>query len=500
VTWPFLPISGAFASWPEQTQEDYGRKWAALKRLRILQEDFRTSIIEKIHQTHASPAYRERIAKFASVAVNPARDITAVVACAYDNGVRRILRGATEDQQAAFTTLVNESLASTKAPYWNKYAFFLGPTLVVPCVRKGRLQLDLIRPDVADVKLDPEDPMGLPSAAAWTVQGGGDAAFVMLDREAWRYLDQHGKDVRPPQVHGLGYWPGAVFRLDEPVDGWWPRCYQERLVDATITCAYVYTYMMFVRKVQNRKMLTIVGQTDELPRGQLLDPELALTISSRPQATTIQVDDYNTSPENFLLELRFTLETIVESYGIPQSAVNFDLGTDGGPVAIGVKKERLGHIRSAQVPYLDRGEHELWPAAVAIAKVAGHPLADRLPPPDEVRDMLDVQWPRLKVIDDPMAREQLYKEQIKRGGTSPIDMLQEDHPHLTREQCQELLSRNISEQAAILEEYSKRGMVLDLASGLVGSAEAMGKLGPIVRDAKPEPPTPPAPEPEPEEE
>lgn len=96
--------------------------------------------------------------------------------------------------------------------------------------------------------------------------------------------------------------------------------------------------------------------------------------------------------------------------------------------------------------------------------------------------MLDLQWPRMRTIDDPKEREELYQLQIKRGGTSPVDMLQEDNPHLTVEECQDLLRRNIEAQAQILEEFSKRGMVMDLASGLVGSAEAMGKLGPIVRD------------------
>lgn len=489
MTWPFLPNTGAFATWPQQTQADYGRKWAALRRLRILQEDFKDSIVARICETHQQPDVRDRISRFASVTVNPARDITSSVAMAYDAGVRRILRGASEDQQAAFTALVNESLASTKAPYWNRWAFFLGPTLVVPSVRKGKMALDLIRPDAADIRQDPEDPMGLPIASAWSVSGG-QAAFVMLDEEAWRYLDSQGKDVRPPQIHNLGYWPGSVFRLDEPVDSWWPRNYQERLVDATLQAAYTFAKMCWVRKSQNKKLLTVVGQTDEMPRGQVLDPELALTISSDPQATTVQVSDFDTDPKNFLAEIRFILEVIIESYGIPQSAVTYDVGQEGGPLAISIKKERLGHLRAAQIPFLDRGEHELWPAAVAIARVAGHPLGRRLPPPDEVREMLDVQWPRLRVIDDPLARETLYKEQLKRGGVSPIDMLQEDRPDLTREECQELMRQNLADYAALAEELTSRNLVLDLSNGVIASSEAFGRMGPAIRDAaKPQPVT-----------
>ena len=353
MTWPFLPTTGAFASWPDPGTSGRVRKESALRRLRILQEDFRLEIIDRILQTHDQPQVRDRIAKFASVAVNPARDITSAVAIAYDSGVRRLLKGASPDAQAAFSELVKESQAATKAPHWNKYAFFLGPTLVVPCIRKGRLSLDLIRPEVCDIRADPEDPMGTPAAAAWS--SSGSAAFVLLDDTAWRYLDDRGKDTKDPQEHGYGQFPGAVFRLDEPVDDWWPRNYQERLVDATITTAYTYAKMQWVRKSQNKKLLMVIGETEGLPKGQVLDPELALTITSNPQATTVQVADFDSSPQHFLDEIRFTLETIIESYGIPQSAVSYDIGKDGGPLALSIKKERLGHLREAQIPYLTRG-------------------------------------------------------------------------------------------------------------------------------------------------
>lgn len=481
MTWPFLPTTGAFASWPKEGQSGYSRKWAALKRLRILQEDFRQDIVSRILETHAQPSTRDRISKFASVTINPARDITQAVCVAYDAGVRRILRGASEDQQSAFSELVKESQAVTKAPHWLRYSFLLGPTMVIPTVKKGRLQLEIIRPDVADILPDPEDPMGNPSASAWTTSGGG-ASYVMLDSEAWRYLDERGKEVKPAQAHDLGFWPGAVFRLDEPADSWWPRSYQERLVDGTLQCAHTYAVMCWVRKSQNKKFFSVLGEIDEVARGQILDPELALTIGGPAQATTLQVHDFDTNPENFLRTIRFVMETLVESYGIPQSAVSYNVAQDGGALALSIKRERLTHIRETQIPYMDRAERDLWPNAVAVIRAAGHPLGRRLPPPDEVRDMLDLQWPVMRTIDDPLQREELYQRQLKRGGVSPVDMIQEDHPELTREECVELMSRNISEQAAILEEYSRRGMVMDLASGLVGSAEAMGKLGPIVRD------------------
>ncbi|MBL9105182.1 MAG: hypothetical protein JNL82_29825 [Myxococcales bacterium] len=482
MTWPFLPTTGAFAAWPHDPAAA-GRKQGALRRLRILQEDFRADIVQRIHETHMEPSVRNRIAKFVSVALSPARDVTRAVACAYDLGVRRVLRGASEEAQLAFASLVRESQAATKAPTWNAFAFFLGPTIVVPAVRKGRLALELLRPESTDVLADPEDPMGTPAAAAWAAHGGG-ADFVVLDAASWRYLSDAGKDVKTPQGHGLGYFPGAVFRLDEPIDAWWPRNYQDRLVDATITVATTYAKMQWVRKTQNRKLLSVIGDTEGIPRGQMIDPELAFTIETKiPNATQVQVYDFNTSPSGFLEEIRYTYENVIESYGIPQSAVTFNVAEDGGGEAVRIQKDKLGHLRQAQIPYLSRGETDLWPNAVAIARVAGHPLAAKLPPPDEIREMLDVQWPAMRTIDDPIQREALYKERLKRGGVSPLDMIQEDHPELTRDECRALLAANVEDYAWLVDSITSRGLAMDLASGLVASSQALGAMGPIVRDA-----------------
>lgn len=470
------------------------RKQGALQRLRILQEDFRGDILARIHETHMEPSVRERISRFISVALNPARDVTGAIAMAYDLGVRRILKGASEEAQLAFAALVQESGAVTKAPAWNRYSFLLGPVIVVPAVRKGKLQLELLRPDVTDVQLDPEDPMGTPAAAVWAAHGGG-ADYVMLDGQSWRYLDDKGKEIKPASTHGLGYFPGSVFRLDEPVDDWWPRQYQERLVDATITVASTYAKMMWVRKTQNRKLLSVIGDTESIPKGQMLDPELAFVISTNiANATQVQVYDFDTSPENFLAEIRYTYENVIESYGLPQSAVNFDVNADGGALAVTIKKERLTHLREAQIPFLTKGELDLWPRAVAIAQEAKHPLGGQLPPPDEVAEMLAIEWPVMKTIDDPLQREALYKERLRRGGVSPVDMVQEDYPMLTRDECRAKLQENVADYAWLVDAITSRGLVLDLTSGLMSSSEAMGRLGPAVRDGVA--PAPPAEDPQ----
>lgn len=481
MSWPYLPTQGYFAAWKADPLAAR-RKDRALQRLRILQEDFKDSILERIMVTHLDPNIQQRIMRFASVALNPARDITQAVAMSYDLGVRRVLKGATEEAQLAFAAVIKETEAATLAPAWNRYAFLLGPTIVVPCVKKGRMALELLRPDSLDLQLDTEDPLGTPAAAVWSAHGGP-ATYVALDDEAWRYLNDQGQEVMPAAVHGLGVFPGAVFRLDHPTDGWWPRNYQERLVDATITIATTYAVMQWVRKSQNKKLLVVTGETEDIPRGQLLDPELALTVPSRVQnATTVGVEDFNTAPDHFLAEIRFTLENVIESVGIPQSAVTYDVAQDGGFMAASFKKERLGHIREAQIPFLDRGEHELWWRVGAMARVSGHPLGRKLPPPDELREMLSVEWPRLKTIDDPLQREQLYREQLKRGGVSPVDMIQEDNPHLTRAECVTLMRSNLGDYAALADELAQRNLVLDLASGIITSAASFGKLGPAVRD------------------
>ena len=88
MSWPYLPTQGYFAAWKADPLAAR-RKDRALQRLRILQEDFKDSILERIMVTHLDPNIQQRIMRFASVALNPARDITQAVAMSYDLGVRR---------------------------------------------------------------------------------------------------------------------------------------------------------------------------------------------------------------------------------------------------------------------------------------------------------------------------------------------------------------------------------------------------------------------------
>ena len=244
MNWPNLPEKGAFATWKVSDSEK-ARKTSASERLKIYQEDFKDVILKKIDAAYTNQTVRDRVTKFISVALNPAKDITNAVAMCYDNGVRRILKGGDEKTELSFNKLIEQSEAATKAPIWNKFAFLLGPTFVIPTIRKNKLKFDIITPDVCDIKLDPEDPLDLPSAMVWNTADGN---YSMLDKEAWYYLNDEGKNIREPQYHNIGRVPCGLFRLDEPINSWWPRKYQERLIDGTLEVAFTYTVLKWIRK------------------------------------------------------------------------------------------------------------------------------------------------------------------------------------------------------------------------------------------------------------
>ena len=482
MNWPNLPEKGAFATWKVSDSEK-ARKTSASERLKIYQEDFKDVILKKIDAAYTNQTVRDRVTKFISVALNPAKDITNAVAMCYDNGVRRILKGGDEKTELSFNKLIEQSEAATKAPIWNKFAFLLGPTFVIPTIRKNKLKFDIITPDVCDIKLDPEDPLDLPSAMVWNTADGN---YSMLDKEAWYYLNDEGKNIREPQYHNIGRVPCGLFRLDEPINSWWPRKYQERLIDGTLEVAFTYTVLKWIRKSQDKKILSVIGDSDNIPKGQMLDPEYSFTIKADPQAVQVQVIDFDTSPENCLNTIRYVMESIIEAYGIPQSAVNYDLQKDGGNAAITIKKEKLGGLRTGQIPYLNRGEKQLWGSSVALLRAANHPLGSSLPPPDEIEEMLELQWPRLRVVDNPTEREQLYQMQIKRGGVSPIDMLQEDYPNLTREECEKKMYDNIDDWAKVATILAERNLSVDMEKGIMTSAEVNGKLGGLTKSANQE--------------
>lgn len=486
------------------------RKREAKRRLDILNERHQDLVAKRISETHVDPMIRHRIRKFISVAINPGKDITRAVACVYKKGVRRQIY-KNKAKTRALQELNDESMMSVLAPMLNQYSWFVGPTLEIPVLRGGRLRRDLITTDKYDVALDPEDPLGAPVSAAWTWAHGesGQPVIVVLDREKREIWGMSGDTPIKVIPHGVvdeegdPLFPGTIWRFDTPIDytDWWGVHRNSRLVDATIECSFIYSLMNWVRKTQNRNQITYFGNLDKLQKSSKLDPEQALfaQIDDDDPTPEFKIHDLNTSPDNFIAHIMFIYRTMVESYGIPQSALTFDFsgqGTSGSTApesydassAMNLGSERLAQIRDGQIPYASEAEHSSQLRAIAVCEAGGHPNK-KLPSLKDVADRFRLEWPDINKVENPSEQQSAYDWQLHRGLTTDVKIYQMNNPDLSEEEAEAEIIENLATQARLNDLKAKR--MLDPASQviepdlqLLQDAEVTGAMGPMVRDQK----------------
>lgn len=485
------------------------RKARAAERQDILDEDFHHLVVAKIEDLQKDKRIARRMVPHVSVLLNPASDITTQAACVYKRGARRNLIDAHEDEAKVWAGLHRG--IDLQMPTVNRTAFFVGPTAVVPELRGNRVVRTVLKPHQYDVVLDRSDSSTV-AALVWEVERGTNLAesdpqtvrWIVLDREAWRYFNFQWVPVKGPEghevvehgihdEHGAPTVPFAVFRTSPAVaPDWWGSSQNQRLAEATIDACYVWARMQFVRKSQDANLIHLFAAMEaDIPQGQLLsDPEGAIVAySQRAGAIQFGADDISIDPAKHLRHIEAIYQFAARAYGLNDARVSVSEDAGGAPVAeIRIKDRQAAAIRNEQIPFMADGEQRL--AIVTSSLVRRNRARDwaTVPPPDEVLERFDIEYPELQVIDDPKARREHFDWERKNGLKSRVDLVQLEHPEMSREEALDFIKRNVDEENDVNEILAERNQPVD--GGDLGGpdietpGEQNGSKGPLVRDAK----------------
>lgn len=475
------------------------RKRAAYDRWRIYCEDWAYLVVGRIDWQWSDKETKAEMAKFVSGSLNVGLDVTRQVAVVYKHGARRSVEGTTDGQDDALTRVIGESWIDVHAPRWNQLAFLLGPVCVLPVIRQGRLDWEVLLPHYYDVVRNPANPRGAPLAVCYTVSSEQNpldttADTVIVDGVSWRYYaTASGQTKLVDEVsHGAGTFPGSILSLDISYDSdWWGPPRARRLVEATVDVGVINTALSFVRKSQNHKLLVLIAEVARIAQQQKKDPEAGIVLNYTNQGgqPTLEALDFDTSPENFIQHIRFIIESAVEAYGIPAHTVTYDAGAGSAPgERLRLSHEGLTEVRNDQIPFCRRFEHELWEKTIRVLRHGRHPLAAELPDPGHVRDAFRVEFPELsRTFESPSSEIAYADHMLSRGQTSEIRMLRQRHPTLTQRQAEELQAAILDERKKFLDELASRNLPAS-AGKIESAAQAFGRLGPAVRDGDTPPP------------
>ena len=485
----------------------YYRRRLAWDKWDIYRENFGHLVAERIGFIHSDQSVKKELAQHIDLSINLALKIIRATSVLWKHGAHRSIEGVSDDAQDAFHELVRESKFAVHSPSWNELANFLGPITVVPVMRDDRLTWDTLLPHFYESIPNPSDPFGAPKAVIWDTRPTNyrgyafqenesrEANYIVLDAEAWTYCKRVTKDkseIVDRVPHGLGFFPGTPLRFSVSHEqDWWGHDMPRRLVDATVTICRLLSSLSFVRKTQDKKLLTLIGNLADVPKGQVVRPEKGIVADTGAEGTdivSIESKDFDTSPEHYIQHITWLMNSIADDYGGSAVMTTSSAKTSSAAFAkVDFDQDSLTEIRNAQIPFARDFEHELWWKSVAMARQMRHPLAEKLPTVDEVKEGFTVQFPKLaRSFADPRVESEYLQFGLRHGMFSYADLLKRENPTLTDEQAQERVLATIEKQLPVIEAITKRDLSLNPQS--VGDPELKtlsqmnGAQGPQVRD------------------
>lgn len=462
------------------------RRMAQLKRYEILMSRHRSWVEGRIKKEFESPDVQKRMLDRASVTVNPAADILRQVCAVWKHGaVRQLVGSGKQRKQKALYELIKHTHIDARAPEWNAIAYFVGPLLVFPRMRRGKVRLETVLPHDYVVAADAKDPYGPPVAAMWATSA---SEVCVADRSGYRYFSiEPGERLRPTrtEAHPHGRFPGAVLRFEdlETAQDWYRWDRFGRLVSGALDAAVAYTAMRFVRKAQNKKLLTVVGPvTGVLSTGtNTSDAELPIEHKVPTGAVnsdvSIDVHDFEVSPASWVLELRLIAQVMAEAEGVPVA-----VGESSDSYTIVLDHDGLAEVRLRQIDWAREFELELWTRAVAVAN------EDALPTREDLESSLAVEYPPLtrkfSAIADAI---QWWEFKFSHGMASVIDLARSELP-ASDDVLRQRVEQNLDENATFALAKAKHNLPNEGedVQKFETAPQVNGRQGPKVRDSKPD--------------
>lgn len=468
------------------------RKLSMFRKYRVWREDTRDLVLDAIFTRQNDDSTRREMAKFITGVRNDALDITRDSAVVWKHGANRSLRGRTSKKvRNAIADLERETMIDTLAPSINQLGFLQGPQITVPVVRGGRLNLDNLPAHLHEPVFNIDDPCGEPAAVAWTesyAQDGRPARTIVLDSQTLRHFEWTGdrpvEDVDARITHGGGYCPCATFRIRPPLlgDDWHDVTLNQRLVEGTVEILIVLTALAFVRKTQCKRLLTMVGKTEGLPKGQVIGPERPIVAKTSGGKAGLDIDaiDFDTPPDSFLKHALFLAHSMAEPFG---GRVESASGEPLEFAKIVIPYESQTELRHAQIPHAIVYEQHLWAAAVTMMNAQGHRHAEALPDAREMEERIQSEYGTLsRTIADPNMASAQDDHDLKHGLTSEYRLMANRlGPGSNLDDARRRVREHLDERAEFNDAVTTRD--LNMGGKVQTAPQAFGALGTPAREA-----------------
>lgn len=393
------------------------RKANAAKRLDYY-NDFQADYIrEQLARHFAKPE------KMTPCFVNIVRKIVNQLSMVYVQDARRSLSGGSERDQQIFQEIARACSLGAKWKLGNRYAKLLGVAMMRPVWRSGRLDLDVVTPDVLDVVYGdtPEDIQEV-MVTHYPASGRNDEmTYSVWTADTFKRLDYRGNEIeQEPNPYGVIPFVAVWNRV--PTDSFWTPG-GEDLVVIQEAFNEKLTDLLYILRMQGFGVGYIKGMREELP--DLVGPG---TFFNLPEGGELGFAKTNAPVADTLATMDFILKQAAVSNGLPASSLTTD-PTDESGVARIVGNRELEEMRRDDVDLFRGYERRLFCLVRTVWNY--HSPARKIS--DKAELTVDFYDPKPAISADKQAT--LWDQMLAMGVISPVDIMMERNPDLSREEA-----------------------------------------------------------------
>lgn len=320
----------------------------------------------------------------------------------------------------------------------------------------------------------PDDP-GTAAAYIYDRPVGGAIWHVYWDDEITFQFDADGGlqpfklgDSPAPVKHGLARMPFTPLHLSERSDSFFDGVEGEDMVAGDLACRLLKLIGLRVLKVRGTTKIVVEGDSQSVPRDQIMDEENALQAED---GATIKTLGDQTDARHYLDFLRSTKEDVAANRGISRARLNRDKADASSDVG-------LLEVRADLVQIMTEVEQEHFEVLKMVSAESPDPIV-----PDATMEIDFGEW---EVRTDREAELRIFEAEEKLGLSNILDMIAAKNPEASDERKQWAeYRRNIGAYAKRMEMVRALNAPADGNVREPGQdAERNGRMGPMVRDGR----------------
>jgi hypothetical protein len=407
-------------------KSDFERKEKARKLLDFYHDQQLVYVYERLQKHFSDPD------KFSLASLNIVRKIIDGLSAVYIEDAKRVV----SKDQTKFDQIQTKAKLGIKMKTANRLSKLLGTILLKVVYRNNKIELDLITPDICDIKTG-DSPEDIQSVTITYYPESGKRNEVTYTR--WTdtnitYLNYHKQETGIAD-NPYGILPFIPIWDSLPIADFWVEK-GDSLLSVQESINEKITDLMYILRLQGFSVPVTSGSNSEIG---ILDPGQALNL---PEGADFNFRAPNSPIKSHLDTIEFLIRNTAISYGLPASYLSSKPSERKSGLSRLIENKELAEKRQDDIALFRSYESQTFDCIRAIHN--HHNLTNKIAPDAEFK--VDFAEPKNLNLNE---QAQSWTMLIDKNAMSAIDVIQRLNPDLSRKEAEQVYLYNLKINSSV---------------------------------------------------